>query len=80
MFYLIDGAKVRKIPIRCMAYRDFFHVNVCMSLLSLDSSYTREHLTFDGLEEGTTTGRDVRNLVGQTELVDTSYRVTTTDE
>ena len=49
-------------------------------IVSFYSCNARKHLTFDGLEEGTTTGRDVRNLVGQTELVDTSYRVTTTDE
>jgi hypothetical protein len=46
-----------------------------MGLLALDSSNTWENLTLDGLEQSTATSRDVRNLIGQTELVDTSYRV-----
>jgi hypothetical protein len=49
-------------------------------LFALDSCYTGEHLTLDGLQQSTTTGRDVADLVGQTELVDTSYRVTTTNQ
>ena len=48
--------------------------------LLLDSCYTWQYLTLDSLEESTTTCRDVRYLISQTELVDTSYRVTTTDE
>ncbi len=44
------------------------------------SCYTWQYLTLHSLEESTTTCRDVRYLVSQTELVDTSYRVTTTDE
>ena len=48
--------------------------------LLLDSCYTWQYLTLDSLEECTTTCRDVRYLIRQTELVDTSYRVTTTDE
>ena len=51
-----------------------------LRLFALYSCDAWEHLTFDSLEEGTTTCRDVRNLVCETELVDTSYRVTTTDE
>ena len=54
---------------------------ICARLIvSFDSSYARENLTLDGLEQSTTTSRDVRYLVGQTELVDTSYRVTTTNQ
>ena len=55
---------------------------VCMAgkLLAAYSCDTWEHLTLDSLEKCTTTGRDVRNLISETELVDTSYRVTTTDE
>ena len=41
---------------------------------------TWEHLALDSLEESATTSGDVGNLVGETELVDASYRVTTTDE
>ena len=48
--------------------------------LLLDSSYAWQYLALDSLEQSATTCRDVRNLVSQTELVDTSYRVTTTDE
>ena len=48
--------------------------------LALDSSYTGEHLALDSLEQSTTTSRDVRYLVGQTELGAASYRVTTTDQ
>src|SRR5574344_784222 len=48
--------------------------------LFLNSSNTREFFSFDSFEQSTTTGRDVRNLVGHTELVDTSYRVATTDK
>ena len=48
--------------------------------LSLDSSNSWEHFALDSLEQCTTTSRDVRNLIGQTELVDASYRVATTDE
>ena len=47
-------------------------------LFALDGCYTRENLTLDSLEQSTTTSRDVANLIGQTELVDTSYRVATT--
>ena len=49
-------------------------------LFALDGCYTRENLTLDSLEQSTTTSRDVANLIGQTELVDTSYRVATTDQ
>ena len=49
-------------------------------LFSFNSCYAWENLTLDGLEQSTTTSRDVRYLVGQTELVDTSYRVATTDQ
>ena len=49
-------------------------------LLALDSSYTWEDFALDSLEQSTTTRRDVGYLVGKTELVDTSYRVTTTNE
>ena len=48
--------------------------------LLLNSCYTWQYLTLDSLEESTTTCRDIRYLVSQTELVDTSYRVATTDE
>ena len=46
----------------------------------LNSSNAWENLTLDGLEQSTTTSRDVRYLVGQTELVDASYRVATTNQ
>ena len=36
--------------------------------LFLYSCDSREDLAFDSLEEGTTTGGDVRNFVGKTEL------------
>ena len=49
-------------------------------LLSFDSSYARQNFTLDGLEQSTTTSRDVRYLISQTELVDTSYRVATTNQ
>jgi hypothetical protein len=49
-------------------------------LLALDSSYAWENLTLDGLQQSTTTSRDVRYLIGQTELVDTSHRVATTNQ
>ena len=55
-------------------------INVYWELLAFDSCYTGENLTLDSLEQGTTTSRDVAHLVGQTELVDTSYRVATTDQ
>ena len=48
--------------------------------LFIYSSYAREHLAFDSLEEGTTAGRDVRNLVGKTELGAACYRVAAADE
>ena len=48
--------------------------------LSLNSSYAWENLTLDSLKESTTTCRDIRYLISQTELVDKSYRVATTDE
>ena len=48
--------------------------------LLLNSSYAWQYLALDSLEQSATTCRDVRNLISQTELVDTSYRVTTTDE
>ena len=48
--------------------------------LLADSCYTRKLLTLHILKECTTTGRYIRYLISETELVDTSYRVTTTDE
>ena len=60
---------------RCFTFLLFY-----LFLLALDSSYTRKHLTLDGLEQSTTTSRDVRYLVSKTELVYTSYRVTTTNK
>ena len=60
---------------RCFTFLLFY-----LFLLALDSSYTRKHLTLDGLEQSATTSRDVRNLISQTELVDTSYRVATTNQ
>ena len=60
---------------RCFTFLLFY-----LFLLALDSSYTRKHLTLDGLKQSATTSRDVRYLVGQTELVNTSYRVTTTNQ
>ena len=48
--------------------------------LLLNSSNTWQYLALDSLEQSATTCRDVRNLISQAELVDTSYRVTTTDE
>ena len=49
-------------------------------LLTLDSSNTWENLTLDGLEKSTTTSRDVRYLISQTELIYTCYRVATTNQ
>jgi hypothetical protein len=49
-------------------------------LFTLHCCDARKNLTLDSLEKGTTTSRNVRNLVSKTELVYTSYRVTTTDE
>ena len=44
------------------------------------SSYAGEHLTLDGFEKCAATGRNIRYLVGEAELVDTSYRVAATHE
>ena len=49
-------------------------------MLFVDSCNTRKHLAFDGLEQSTTTGRDVANLIGKAEFVHTSHGVTTADE
>jgi hypothetical protein len=51
-----------------------------MKLFAFYCCYAGEYFTLDSLEKRTTTCRDVRYLVGHSELVDTSYRVTTTDE
>ena len=59
------------------------HCHNCINafhLFTFDSCYTWEDLTLDGLKQSTTTSRDVRYLVSQTELVDTSHRVTTTNQ
>jgi hypothetical protein len=48
--------------------------------LTFDGSYTGENLTLDGLEQGTTTSRDVRYLVGQTKLGAACNRVATTNQ
>ena len=50
------------------------------ALLTNNGSNTWKTLTLDSLKKSTTTCRDVRYLVCETELVYTSYRVTTTDE
>ena len=47
-------------------------------VLFVDSCNTRKNFSFDGFEQCTTTSRYVRYAAGQTELVDTSYRVTAT--
>ena len=47
---------------------------------NLFAENTGKHLALDSLKQCTTTSRDVRHLVRQTELVYTSYRVTTTNE
>jgi hypothetical protein len=60
--------------------RRFLFIVTSILLLTLYSGYTWENLTLDSLEQSTTTSRDVRYLVGQTELVDTSYRVATTNQ
>jgi hypothetical protein len=49
-------------------------------LFTLDSSYTGQNFTLDSFEQSATTSRDIRNLVSQTELVDTSNRVATTNQ
>ena len=48
-----------------------------MWILTLYGCNTGKYLSFDGLKKSTATGRYIRYLVGKTELVDTSYRVTT---
>ena len=46
-----------------------------VGLFALQGSNTGQNLTFDGLEHGSTTRRNVRNLVGKTKLVNRSNRV-----
>lgn len=48
--------------------------------VTADCSDTRKNFTFDSFQQSTTTCRDVRNLIGHTEFVDASYRVTTTNQ
>ena len=43
--------------------------------LAFDSRDTRQNLTLDSLKQRASACRYVRNLVGKTELVDTSHRV-----
>ena len=50
------------------------------SLLTFDCSDAGKRLSFDGFEQSTATGRDVRHLVGHAEFIDAGYRVATTDE
>ena len=75
----ISFLKQRNIKILTAQLQDS-HLYLSMGLLALDSSNTWENLTLDGLEQSTATSRDVRNLIGQTELVDTSYRVATANQ
>lgn len=49
-------------------------------VLFFDCSYTWKLLALDSLEQGTTTGRDIRYLVSKTELVYASYRVTAANQ
>ena len=64
---------------QCKVYINNY-VHLLSLLLALYGSYTRQHLTLNSLKQCATAGRDVRHLVCQTELVNTSYRVATTDE
>ena len=58
----------------------YFYMCKSYSLLALDGCNTWQNLALDGLEQCTTTSRNVAHLVGQTELVDTSHRVTTANQ
>ena len=49
-------------------------------LLAEDGGYAGEGFALDGLEHGTTTGRDIGYLVGKAELVNGCYRVATAHE
>ena len=49
-------------------------------LLTNNGSNTWKNLTLDSLKKSTTTCRDVRYLISETELVYASYRVATTNE
>ena len=66
-------AKVRK---KRVTRKCFVRGSLCFvySVVSaLDCSYTWEHLALDCLEKGAAAGRDVADLVGKAELVDTGY-------
>ena len=83
MFLLLSGrvvAKKNRKNVPGNLPGTFAIVCIYERLLTLDSCYAWENLTLDGLEQSTTTSRDVRYLVGQSELVDTSYRVATTNQ
>lgn len=58
----------------------FVFQNVRRDGLTFDGCDTREDFAFDGFEQSTAARRNVRNLVGHAELVDTCYGITTTDE
>ena len=47
--------------------------NVRRDGLTFDGCDTRKDLAFDGFEQSTAARRNVRNLVGHAELVDTCY-------
>ena len=51
-----------------------------LALLAFNSCYARKNLAFDGLKQGTTTSRDVRYLICQTELGAACYRITTANQ
>ena len=83
MFLLLSGrvvAKKNRKNVPSNLPGTFTIVCIYERLLTFDSSYAWENLTLDGLEQSTTTSRDVRYLISQTELVNTSYRVATTNQ
>ena len=58
----------------------FVFQNVRRDGLTFAGCDTREDFAFDGFEQSTAARRNVRNLVGHAEFVDTCYGITTTDE
>lgn len=53
-------------------------LGICFS--AFDGGNAGKDFAFDGFEQSTAAGRDVRNLVGHAKLVDASHRITTSDE
>lgn len=57
-----------------------FSCFMLVNLFALDGCNARENFAFNGFEQGATARGDVRNLIGQAELVDTSNGIAATDE